>query len=120
MERSPRKKFDLRNFLLPIAGLILIGVLFIPQIEELLGEGFDWTVGALGLAVSVLIVRAVLRKYPVEKEPEMLLPIYIHDDEERERFRAMCGVKERPPMPLKVVTPPSGDATPPGDSARNS
>ena len=118
MDQFRSDKIALRDILPPLVGLILMNGLFIPDIKQRLGSGFFWVLGLLGVLVVGLIVRIIWRRRPVkEEQPEpTLLPIFIHSDEERTQFRAMMGVKERPPTSIKVVTPHADDPTPTSDS----
>ena len=122
MDQIPTKKIDPRNILPPLVGLIGMGVLFIPDIKQLLGSSFAWALGLLGVVVVALIIRTIWRRrsIPEEQAEPTLLPIFIHSDEERAQFRAMMGVKERSPAPIKVVTPAADDTPPASDfSPRN-
>lgn len=113
------QKLDLGDILPPLVGLILIGVLFVPGVKQSLDSLFIWAVGLLSCAVIALIVRAMWRRRSA-KEPEeapTLMPIFIHNDEERAQFRALCGVTERPPKPMIVVTPEIDDSKPASGSA---
>ena len=118
MDQFRSKKIDPRDILPPLVGLIGMGVLLIPEIRELLDSWFVWVIGSLGLAVVGLIIRAIWRRRSIKEEQAepTLLPIFIHSDEERAQFRAMMGVKERPPTSIKVVTPQDDDIPPTGDS----
>ena len=97
-----------------------MGVLFIPGIKESLDSWFVWAVGLLSFAVIALIIRALWRRRTVEEQEEArtLSPIYIHSEEERAQFRAMCGVTERPSRPMKVVTPQDDDRKQASDFAQ--
>ena len=109
-ERRPHK-LDVQEVLPPLVGLVLVGVILIPGVKQWLDSLFFWALGLLSFAVVALIVRALRRRAAKEQEEAPLLsPIYIHSDEERAQFRAMCGVTERPPKPIKVVTPETDDA----------
>jgi hypothetical protein len=109
-QRAPQK-LDLQDILPPLVGLILIGVLFMPGVEQSLDSLFVWAVGLLSFAVIALLIRAMWRRRSakVREEAPRLMPIFIHSDEERAKFRAMCGVTEPPQKPMKVVTPEVGD-----------
>src|SRR5688572_12647792 len=122
MGQRPSQKLNLRDILPPLAGLLLMGVLFIPAVRHWLDSLFVLAIGLLSFAVIVLIVRVLWRtrtakEQEEEEEVPILPPIYIHSEEERAQFRAMCGVTERPAKPMKVVTPEVGDREPAGDSA---
>jgi hypothetical protein len=119
MDQIPSKKIDPREILPPVIGLMLMGVLLIPGIKQSLGPWFVWAIGLLGLAVVTLIIRAIWRRRSIKEEQAepTLLPIFIHSDEERAQFRAMMGVKERPPAPIKVVTPQTDDTSSASDSS---
>lgn len=117
---EPRpQKFDLRDFLPPMVVLILIGLLFIPAVKKSLDELFVWSVALLSSAVIALVIRAAWRGIPARQPEEAptLMPIFIHSEEERAKFRAMCGVTERSPKPMKVVTPEVDDGRTASDSA---
>jgi hypothetical protein len=118
MGQRRSQKIDLRDILPPLVGLSLIGVLFIPGIKQWLDALFVWALGLLSLAVIALFIRTMWRRPPAKEQEEAptLLPIYIHSAEERARFRAMCGVTERPRTPMKVVTPQVDDHAPASDS----
>ena len=114
---EPRpQKIDRRDILPPLVGVLLIGVLFIPAIKQLLDDLLVWAVGLLSLAVIALVVRVWWRRSAHEQvEAPTLMPIFIHNAEERAQFRALCGVTERPPKPMIVVTPQAEDSKPAGD-----
>lgn len=116
---EPRpQKLDLRDLLPPLVGVFLIGVLFIPTIKQLLDDLFVWAVGLLSLAVIGLVARVWWRRLAHEQvEAPTLMPIFIHNAEERAQFRALCGVTERPPKPMIVVTEQVDDIKPASDSA---
>ena len=113
-QRRPQK-LDLRDILPPLVGVILMGVILIPAVKQWLDSWFVWAAGLLSFAVVALILRALWRRPPAkehEQEREqapVLSRMYIHSDQERAQFRAMCGVTERPEKPMKVVTPETDD-----------
>ena len=116
-QRRPQK-LDVRAILPPLVGVILIGVILIPGVKQWLDSLFIWALGLLSFVAVALIVRA-LRRRPAEEQEQapVLSRIYIHSGEERAQFRAMCGVTERPPRPMKVVSPQDDDANHASDSA---
>src|ERR1043165_6774723 len=85
---EPRpQKLDLRDILPPLVGVFLIGALFIPAIKQLLADLFVWAVGLLSLAVIGLVARVWLRRLAHERvEAPTLMPIFIHNAEERAQF----------------------------------
>jgi hypothetical protein len=107
---GPLKKARIFAIILLLAGLMAACAYLMPEFRDLLVLILYLILGVIGLVVLVLLGGAIWRRFAEKAAPPEAIPTYTHDDEERARFRAMMGVHQPPPKPIRVVKPDADDA----------